>query len=226
MDDKKVAKDLFTGIKESGQSLNANDNIDLEAIGIRKDFIRLLTEEAVRSLIHCLMIDQENDPNTIGTAERVSRMLVDEWFKGRYEPRPKITTFPNTKNLDELYTVGPIQVRSTCSHHFVPIEGWCWIGVVPGETLIGLSKFARLCEWIMARPQIQEEATVQLADEIEGLIQPLGLGVVVKARHLCMTSRGVREPSAEMTTSVMRGILREDARARSEFFELLRVGNV
>lgn len=224
-----MTSDEISGIEETLQALErahvgmmANDNIS--GSGVDPLDVKSRVREVVRLLLDALVIDRRADPNTRETADRVSRMLVDEWFKGRYQPRPKMTTFPNTKKLDELYTVGPIQVRSTCSHHFVPIEGKCWIGVVPGDSLIGLSKFARLCEWVMARPQIQEEATVQLADEIEGLIQPLGLGVVVKARHLCMTSRGVREPAAEMTTSVMRGILREDARARSEFFELLRVG--
>ena len=209
-------------LERSGVGMLANDN--LSGSGVDPLDVKMRATAVIRRLLDALVIDRFNDPNTRETAERVGQMLVDEWFKGRYQPRPKMTAFPNTKKLDELYTVGPIQVRSTCSHHLVPIEGRCWIGVVPGDTLIGLSKFARLCEWVMARPQIQEEATVQLADEIEGLIQPLGLGVVVKARHLCMTSRGVREPAAEMTTSVMRGILREDARARSEFFELLRVG--
>ncbi|NCA72032.1 MAG: GTP cyclohydrolase I [Sphingobacteriia bacterium] len=176
----------------------------------------------VAAMLEALLIDWEADPNTRETPARVARMLVDESMRGRYAPRPRVTVFPNTRKLDELYTVGPVTVRSMCSHHLVPIVGSAWIGVIPGDTLIGLSKFARLTDWIMARPQIQEEAAVQLADEIEALIKPRGLAVMVKARHLCLSWRGAREPEAEMTTSILRGILRESPAARAEFFETIK----
>ncbi|MEA1050470.1 GTP cyclohydrolase I [Lamprobacter modestohalophilus] len=184
--------------------------------------IRQGVETAARALLEALRIDWERDPNTRETPARVARMLVDETQRGRFHPRPKLTVFPNTRQLDELYTVGPITVRSTCSHHLVPILGQAWIGVIPGDTLIGLSKFHRLTEWIMARPQIQEEAAVQLADEIESLIQPLGLGVVVKAEHLCCTWRGVRDGGTQMVTSIMRGALRDSPAARAEFMEAIK----
>jgi GTP cyclohydrolase I len=165
------------------------------------------------------------DPNTEDTAERIARMYVREIFKGRFEERPKLTAFPNTKKLDQLYTVGGIAIRSTCSHHFAPIIGECFIGVIPGESIIGLSKFSRLVDWIVSRPQIQEEMTVQIADEIEKEIQPLGLAVVVKARHYCMIWRGVKETNSIMTTSVMRGFLKENHSARQEFLELIKSNN-
>ncbi|NCC41131.1 MAG: GTP cyclohydrolase I [Gammaproteobacteria bacterium] len=187
-----------------------------------REAIRREVEAATVQLLEALRIDWRYDPNTRETPARVARMLVDETQRGRFHPCPKLTTFPNTRQLDELYTVGPIAVRSTCSHHLVPIIGAAWIGVIPGETLIGLSKFNRLTEWVMARPQIQEEAAVQLADEIERLIQPKGLGVVVKAEHLCMSWRGVRDTDSKMVTSIMRGILRENAAARSEFMEAIK----
>lgn len=184
--------------------------------------IRANVETATRALLEALRIDWRNDPNTQETPARVARMLVDETQRGRFHPRPKITTFPNTRSLDELYTVGPITVRSTCSHHLVPILGSAWVGVIPGDTLIGLSKFNRLVEWVMARPQIQEEAAVMLADEIEDLIQPLGLAVVVKAEHMCMTWRGVRDSGSKMVTSIMRGALRKNPESRSEFMEAIK----
>jgi len=176
----------------------------------------------VSAMLEALRIDWEVDPNTRGTPDRIARMMVDEAMKGRYDERPRVTVFPNTRKLDELYTVGPIAVRSLCSHHLVPIVGRAWIGVIPGEKLMGLSKFARLTDWIMCRPQIQEEAAVQLADEIEGLITPRGLGVMIKARHLCMTWRGAKEPDSEMTTSILRGILRESPAARAEFLDAIK----
>jgi len=184
--------------------------------------VRGEVEAAAASLLEALRIDWRNDPNTRETPARVARMLVNETQRGRFHPRPKLTVFPNTRELDELYTVGPITVRSTCSHHLVPILGHAWIGVIPADTLIGLSKFHRLTEWIMARPQIQEEAAVQLADEIEALIRPHGLGVVVKAEHLCCTWRGVRDGGSEMVTSVMRGALRDKPAARAEFMEAIK----
>jgi len=184
--------------------------------------IRQAVETAAEGLLDALHIDWRRDPNTRETPSRVARMLVDETQRGRFHPRPKLTVFPNTRQLDELYTVGPITVRSTCSHHLVPILGHAWIGVIPSDTLIGLSKFHRLTEWVMARPQIQEEAAVQLADEIESLIQPQGLGVVVKAEHLCCTWRGVRDGGSEMVTSIMRGALRDNPAARAEFMEAIK----
>lgn len=178
-------------------------------------------ERAVEMLLEALQIDWRNDHNTQDTPRRVAKMMVEEVLFGRFSPRPKITLFPNVKKLNQLYATGPISVRSMCSHHFVPILGQAWVGIIPGDHVLGLSKFNRLVDWIMARPQIQEEATVQLADEIESLLEPKGLAVVVRSTHLCMTWRGVRESSdAMMTTSVMRGVLMDDPAARQEFFTI------
>src|SRR6266403_623507 len=97
-----------------------------------------------------------------------ARMFVDEVFRGRYVPEPGITQFPNIEHLNELMIVGPVIIRSTCPHHLCPLFGRLWIGVMPNEhsSLIGLSKYARLADWIMSRPQIQEEAVARLADQI------------------------------------------------------------
>jgi GTP cyclohydrolase I len=149
-------------------------------------------------------------------------MYIKEVFAGRYQPMPKITEFPNAKHLDEIYTLGPITIRSACSHHLVHITGRAWIGVLPSDNVIGISKFVRLTNWIMARPQIQEESTVQLADIIEEMIKPKGLAVVVEATHQCMTWRGVRESETKMTTSVMRGVFLNKPECRAEFFRLIK----
>jgi GTP cyclohydrolase IA len=151
----------------------------------------------------------------------VARMYLREVFAGRYEEPPRLTDFPNGKRLDELYAVGPCEIRSACSHHLCPVEGQLWCGVIPSKRIIGLSKFSRLARWIMARPQIQEEAVVQLADHLEELLQPRGLAVVMRLRHSCMTWRGVREGNAVMTSSVTRGMMRESPASRAEFFQLI-----
>jgi GTP cyclohydrolase I len=206
---------------ESLMATLANEPIT-QVDGRSRAMIREEVESAVKTLLEALKIDWKSDPNTQETPARVARMLVDETQRGRFYPPPRLTAFPNTRHLDELYTVGPIAVRSTCSHHLVPILGHAWIGVIPRDTLIGLSKFHRLTDWIMSRPQIQEEAAVQLADEIERLIDPRGLAVVIKAEHLCCTWRGVRDGGSEMVTNVMRGILREAPASRAEFMEAIK----
>lgn len=184
--------------------------------------LQLELEEKVQSLLSTLVIDTESDHNTKDTAKRVAKMMLHETFKGRYYPKPNITEFPNAKQLDELYAVGPIQVNSTCSHHLVPIIGKLWVGVHPGERVIGLSKFHRLADWVFSRPQIQEEMTVQFAHEIFTLINPLGLAVVFKATHFCTSCRGVKDPDTVMTTSVVLGSIREQPHLKSEFFQLIR----
>jgi GTP cyclohydrolase I len=209
-------------LEEAGVPYFANDNISeyLE----EGDLNQLEAEVAdkVRDLLRSLVIDIDNDHNTQETAERVARMYIHEVFKGRYHVQPKIASFPNIKNLDEVYTVGPISIRSACSHHLVPILGNCWIGIKPGEHVIGLSKFARVADWVFSRPHIQEEAVIILADEIERLCKPKGLAILVKAQHYCMKWRGVKELQTSMINSVVRGDFRKDPSLKAEFFELVK----
>lgn len=200
----------------------ANENIET-ANSLEVDSIEYDVQCAMEGLLAALRIDTEQDHNTRNTARRVAKMYVREVLKGRFTPEPEVTVFPNTKGLDELYVTGPITIRSMCSHHFAPIVGQAWVGLIPGDKLIGLSKFNRLVEWIFARPQIQEEATVQLADLLEKKCEPKGLGLVVRAKHMCMTWRGVQEhDNAVMTTSVMRGLLLTNGTARSEFLSFVK----
>lgn len=171
------------------------------------------------------MIDTDKDHNTADTARRVAKMFVTELFRGRYEPAPPVTEFPNVSRLNDVMLIGPITVRSACSHHLCPIVGKAWIGVLPNaaSNLIGLSKYARICDWVMSRPQIQEEAITQLADELERRVSPDGLAVVVEATHFCMHWRGVKDADSRMTNSVMRGAFLRDPALRREFLSLMRV---
>ena len=120
--------------------------------------------------------------------------------------------------------IGPLTVRSACSHHLCPIMGKVWVGVLPSaqSNLIGLSKYARLAGWVMSRPQIQEEAVVQLADMLEQKMQPDGLAVIMEAEHFCMHWRGVKDDDALMTNSVMRGAFLQDPALRREFLSLIK----
>ncbi len=169
----------------SRKRFNANDNIAefIEPGELEKLLDEV--EEKMKGVLSSLVIDTERDHNTDNTARRVAKMYVNEVFKGRYVTAPVITEFPNAEHLNELMIVGPITVRSACSHHFCPVIGKIWIGVLPNEhtNVIGLSKYARLAEWIMGRPQIQEEAVVPLADLIQQKTQPDGLAIVMEASH-------------------------------------------
>ena len=211
-------------IAAAGKRAHANDNI-AEFIESADEMAALETEVAanMQALLESLVIDTEQDHNTRGTARRVARMFLHEVFKGRYTTRPSMTEFPNVEHLNELMIVGPIAVRSACSHHFVPIMGKLWIGVLPneGSNLIGLSKFSRVADWVMSRPQIQEEAIMQLADMLEKTLKPDGIAIVLKADHLCTQWRGVKDNS-HMTNSVMRGTFLRNAQSREEFLQLIR----
>jgi GTP cyclohydrolase I len=217
-----MSDSIINRIRQDGGSFYANDNISKYVQSNELEHLQAEVEEKVKALLQSLVIDTENDHNTQETAKRIAKMYLKEVFAGRYDPQPKITDFPNAKSLDQVYTLGPITVRSACSHHMVPITGRCWIGILPSDRVIGISKFVRLANWVLARPQIQEEATVQLADIIEELIKPKGLAVVIEATHQCMTWRGVKESETKMNTSVMRGAFRDEPETRAEFFRLIK----
>ncbi|WP_235972172.1 GTP cyclohydrolase I [Aquariibacter albus] len=218
-----VSQRIRERIKASRQRFHANDNI---AGFIEPGELEGLLDEIagkMRGVLESLVIDTENDHNTQDTARRVAKMYLHEVFRGRYVPQPAVTEFPNVEHLNELMIVGPITVRSACSHHFCPIMGRVWIGVMPNEhsDLIGLSKYARLAEWIMSRPQIQEEAVTQVADLLQDKISPDGLAIVMEADHFCMQWRGVKDMDSKMINSVMRGSFLKDPNLRREFLALV-----
>ena len=217
-----MSESIISRIKQDNGSFFANDNISKYLQANEIELLQAEVEEKVKALLQSLVIDIENDHNTQETAKRIAKMYLKEVFAGRYDEQPKVTDFPNAKSLDQVYTLGPITVRSACSHHMVPITGRAWVGILPSDRVIGISKFVRLANWVLARPQIQEEATVQLADLIQDLINPRGLAVVIEATHQCMTWRGVKEAETKMSTSVMRGAFRDEAETRAEFFRLIK----
>jgi GTP cyclohydrolase I len=202
---------------------HANDNI---ADHVREGELEELKDEIqakMQDVLRALVIDTDSDHNTQDTARRIAKMYVDEVFRGRYVPMPAVTEFPNASRLNELMIVGPITVRSACSHHMCPILGRVWIGILPNEhsNLIGLSKYTRVCDWVMSRPQIQEEAVVMLADALQERVRPDGLAIVMEADHFCMHWRGVKDDDTAMTNSVMRGSFLKDPALRREFLSLL-----
>lgn len=221
--DQLVSTRIRARIKAAGARFHANDNI---AGFIEEGELEALQREVqtkLESVLESLVIDVESDHNTQETAKRVAKMYVQEVFAGRYSAEPVVTEFPNIGKLNELMIVGPITVRSACSHHLCPIMGKIWVGVMPSahSNLIGLSKYVRLIHWVMSRPQIQEEAVLQLADLLMQKLQPNGLAIVMEADHFCMHWRGVKDTDAKMTNSVMRGSFLKNASLRNEFLSLI-----
>ena len=202
---------------------HANDNICAYIETGELELLQREVEAKMSEVLRTLVIDTDSDHNTQDTARRVAKMYIREVFGGRYVPEPPVTEFPNVSRLNELMIVGPVTVRSACSHHFCPILGRIWIGVMPNEhsALIGLSKYARLVEWLMTRPQIQEEAIAQLAELLQSKMQPDGLAIVMEADHYCMQWRGVKDMNSKMTNSIMRGSFLKDPNLRREFLALL-----
>ncbi|MCC6778643.1 MAG: GTP cyclohydrolase I [Hyphomicrobiales bacterium] len=220
-----VSARIRARIEQARQQFHANDNI---AAFIRPGELEALLEEVtdkMQAVLESLVIDTTSDHNTQDTARRIAKMYLNEVFRGRYVAPPPVTEFPNAAGLNELMIVGPVTVRSACSHHFCPIMGRLWLGLMPNQhsNLIGLSKYARLAEWIMTRPQIQEEAITQMADLIMDKVRPDGLAVVMEADHFCMHWRGVKDPASKMVNSVMRGSLLKDAALRREFLALINL---
>lgn len=185
----------------------------------------LMTELAatkVGELFDTLQIDHCNDHNMRGTPERVARMLVDELFVGRYTAPPSVTEFENAQGHEDLIVTGPIELRSVCAHHLMPIVGSVMIGTVPSRDgcIIGLSKYDRIVAHFAARPQIQEELVNQIGHHLQEITCPNGLAVRISAVHMCKTHRGVRASlRSRMVTSAYFGTLRSDAGLKQRFLD-------
>ena len=222
-----VADRIRRRLRDARRRFHANDNI---ADFIEPGELEALQREVqagLQRVLETLVIDLESDHNTEDTARRVAKMFIREVFHGRYASMPPVTEFPNAEGLNELMIVGPVTVRSACSHHLCPIIGKIWVGIMPNEhsALIGLSKYARLVEWVMSRPQIQAEAVMQLADLLQEKMRPDGLAIVLRADHYCMQWRGVKDPNSKMVNSVMRGSFLKNPDLRREFLSLLNESN-
>jgi GTP cyclohydrolase IA len=174
-------------------------------------------ERAVRDLLLALGRDPSS-PHLADTPRRVA-----ESFNEMLTPREfDLTTFPNDENYDELVLARNIPVQSLCEHHMLPFTGVAHVGYLPRETILGLSKLARVVELFARDLQVQERLTVQVANWLQEHLAPKGVGVVIEAEHMCMSMRGVQARGSRTITSSVHGVLREDAASRQEFFMLTR----
>ncbi|MGB9702755.1 MAG: GTP cyclohydrolase I [Candidatus Kapaibacteriota bacterium] len=214
--------DIFPKFNSLGYELyDANGNRQLNDYERNQMIIEL--EKKMAEVLDILRISRK-DPNSTHTPLRVAKMLVNELLVGRYSAPPKMTVFPNRNHVNNLIISQGIEIMSLCSHHWQTISGRCVIGYIPGDFVVGISKFSRIVQWFARRPQIQEELGEQIADYIQKTLKPKALGVVIKAKHYCMISRGVEESEEEtqMITSVMRGYMLNDQSLRNEFLNLIK----
>jgi GTP cyclohydrolase I len=175
-------------------------------------------------LMDILRVDHRSDPNTKDTPHRVARMYVNELLAGRFSAPPQLTEFDCIQTSGELMVTGPIELRSTCAHHLMPIFGSAIIGVIAADgRIIGLSKYDRVVHHFARRFQVQEELTHQIGDYLMEHTAPRGLAVRVRAVHMCKTHRGVlASQDSQMISSAYYGVLKDDPQLKAEFLDECR----
>lgn len=160
------------------------------------------------------------DPHLADTPARMARFLPT-WHTNETPP-PKLTCFPNNPRVDEIVATGGIRFYSMCAHHGLPFFGEAAIGYIPDKKVVGLSKFARVVKHFASRFQVQERLTDEIVTYLAKELKPIGIGVVLRAEHLCMSMRGVQCPDHQTVTSAMRGAFLDKPGARAELFTLIR----
>ena len=197
-----------------------------EIAGYMREADKLAMRDAatrkLEELFDILMIDHRNDHNTRDTPARVAKMFVEETLRGRFTAPPKITDFDNVERCEQLIVTGPLEVRSTCAHHLMPIFGHAVIGILPSAEgkIIGLSKYDRIVDYFSSRLQIQEELVKQIERFIVDNTAPRGLAVRISAVHMCKSHRGVRASRASrMVNTTYYGDLASDPRLKAEFLQ-------
>ena len=187
-----------------------------------RESMKLAAARKIEELFDILFIDHKNDHNTRDTPKRVAKMFVEETMRGRFSSPPRITEFDNVEHYEQLIVTGPIELRSTCAHHLMPIYGHVTIGILPAANgkIIGLSKYDRIVDHFASRLQIQEELVKQIERYIVEATKPRGLAVRISAVHMCKTHRGVKAArSARMINSTYYGDLASEAMLRAEFLQ-------
>jgi len=186
------------------------------------------TEEDARAAVRTLIEWAGDDPDREGLLETPKRVAkaYKELFAG-YEADPREyleRTFEEVAGYDELVVLRDIRLVSFCEHHMLPFLGKAHVGYLPSDRVVGISKLARVVNGFARRLQIQEKLTAEIAQAIQDILQPKGVGVVIVSEHSCMTMRGVNTPGSRLTTSHLLGVVRDDPRTRQEFLELVRNG--
>lgn len=225
----------MTFIDELKQRINeknlrhfSNDNIS-EIFKDDNEYTKYIAELTVRfqNVLDGLLIDIDNDPNAKGTGKRMAKMYVNEIMMGRYHPAPEVTAFPNdgshgTKPYDGMLVVRA-DIKSMCSHHHQPVWGTAFIGIIPGEKVIGLSKYARLAHHCARRGTLQEELTGNIQEAVSKAAETEDVAVYIIAEHGCCTFRGISTNNSNTQTTVLGGQFLTDPSVKQEFFDNVKM---
>lgn len=219
-----ISKIIKNRLEESGERFWAGDNISKF---ISEEEKGLLIEELTgkfESVLDSLVIDRENDPNSKGTGKRLAKMYVQEIMSGRYDVAPDEAAFPNTgKNAYKGMLVVRSEIKSMCSHHHQPVTGIGYIGILPGDKVIGLSKYTRIAQWCARRGTLQEELCNDIADEIKNVTDSEHIGVYLKLSHGCCENRGIMANDSTAQTTVLKGAFMTDHSVKKEFFDNIQI---
>lgn len=222
--DNSTSDKIKAKLKQAGKRFWAGDNISefLEE-GDKQKLVDELTPK-FEAVLDGLVIDIENDPNSMDTGRRLAKMYINELMAGRYDAMPKATAFPN--DGDDRYE-GMLVVRSEltsmCSHHHQIVKGVAYIGILAAETLIGLSKYTRIAQWCAERGTLQEELANDIAREIMKATGSGDIGVYVQATHGCVENRGVQAHSSLTQTTVLKGAFKNEAKVQKEFMDNIKL---
>ena len=222
-----TSKQIKARLREVGKRFWAGDNI-IRFIqeGEKQKLIDELTPK-FEAVLDGLVIDIENDPNSMDTGRRLAKMYINELMAGRYDPMPTATAFPN--DGDDRYE-GMLVVRSEltsmCSHHHQIVKGVAYIGILFPDTLIGLSKYTRIAQWCAERGTLQEELANDIAREIMKATGSKDIGVYVQATHGCVENRGVQAHSSLTQTTVLKGTFKDEAQVQKEFMDNIKSNTI
>ena len=221
---KKTSDKIKQRLKDADARYWAGDNISayLEQ-GDKEALIDELTPN-FEAVLDGLVIDRDNDPNSMDTGRRLAKMYINELMSGRYNPAPSATAFPN--DSDDRYEgmlVVRSELRSICSHHHQPVAGVAYIGIIAAEKLIGLSKYTRIAQWCARRGTLQEELATDIAREIMSATDSINVGVYIQATHGCCENRGIMAASSLTQTTVLKGSFFTNADVKKEFFDNIKL---
>ncbi|MDJ0713193.1 MAG: GTP cyclohydrolase I FolE [Prochloraceae cyanobacterium] len=204
---------------------NQVDKIDNKLLKLTTKQQPPVSEEEMHQAVRTLLLGLGEDPDREGLRDTPKRVVKALKFltSGYHQSLDELLNGAVFhENADEMVLVRDIDLFSSCEHHILPILGRAHVAYIPDGKVIGLSKIARICEMYGRRLQVQERLTAQIADALQGLLQPKGVAVVVEATHMCMVMRGVQKPGSWTSTSAVRGVFAEDAKTRQEFMSLIR----
>ena len=220
----KKSEEIKQRLKDKNKKFWANDNIsEVLEEGDKQALIEEATE-AFENVLDSLVIDRNNDPNSMDTGRRMAKMYINEIMSGRYDPMPNPNSFPNyIENGYEGMLVVRSELKSICSHHHQPVAGVAYIGIIAGPKLLGLSKYTRIAQWCAMRGTLQEELNVMIANEIQKHTGSKDVGVYVQATHGCVENRGVQAHSSLTQTTVLKGAFKNEAKVQKEFMDNIKL---